>query len=345
MDQIQARLESMIVHFTGNKALEQELIISKEPIPFDDSLQEKIENYFLSRFAFAYDQFRFKSESEDSVNQVYEWVKEIFEDSEALIGRSADLAHHLYNCALHPRIKSGELFVALFNNYPYEGREVNALGIFKSENKGNFFQIENNKENLSLKSTEGIDLNKFDKGCLVLNTDAADGYLVRLIDYQGRGEDAKYWRDDFLGLQQKNTSFSKTTSLLSETKRFVVDHLEQDFEVSKADQIDLLNRSVNYFKTHDHFDRKEFEQDVFKDPEVIRSYRQFNKEHELITNEPDASFEISAAAVKKQARVFKSVLKLDKNFHIYIHGNRNLIEQGRESDGRKFYKIYFESES
>ena len=49
-------------------------------------------------------------------------------------------------------------------------------------------------------------------------------------------------------------------------------------------------------------------------------------------------------AVKKQARVFKSVLKLDKNFHIYIHGNRELIEQGVEKDGRKFYKLYFESE-
>jgi hypothetical protein len=49
--------------------------------------------------------------------------------------------------------------------------------------------------------------------------------------------------------------------------------------------------------------------------------------------------------VKKQARVFKSVLKLDKNFHIYIHGNRELIEQGVEKDGRKFYKIYFEKEA
>jgi hypothetical protein len=50
-------------------------------------------------------------------------------------------------------------------------------------------------------------------------------------------------------------------------------------------------------------------------------------------------------AVKKQERIFKSVLKLDKNFHIYIHGDRELIEQGMDADGRKFYKIYFEEES
>ena len=49
-------------------------------------------------------------------------------------------------------------------------------------------------------------------------------------------------------------------------------------------------------------------------------------------------------AVKKQARVFKSVLKLDKNFHIYIHGNRDLIEQGTDERGRKYYNIYYEEE-
>ena len=57
------------------------------------------------------------------------------------------------------------------------------------------------------------------------------------------------------------------------------------------------------------------------------------------------SFEISTQAVNKQARIFKSVLKLDKNFHIYIHGNRELIEQGIDENGRKYYKIYYEREA
>ena len=79
---------------------------------------------------------------------------------------------------------------------------------------------------------------------------------------------------------------------------------------------------------------------------MIKSFQNFDEiyreENEI---ELDDNFDISAQAVKKQARVFKSVLKLDKNFHIYIHGNRELIEQGVEKDGRKFYKIYFEEES
>ena len=58
---------------------------------------------------------------------------------------------------------------------------------------------------------------------------------------------------------------------------------------------------------------------------------------------PD-TFNISPEAVKKQVKSFKSVLKLDKNFHIYIHGNKDLIEKGIDENGKKFYKIYYDKE-
>ena len=60
---------------------------------------------------------------------------------------------------------------------------------------------------------------------------------------------------------------------------------------------------------------------------------------------PD-SFDISGAAVKKQARTYKSVLKLDKNFHIYIHGNKDVIEKGfDENKAMNYYKVYFKEEA
>jgi hypothetical protein len=108
----------------------------------------------------------------------------------------------------------------------------------------------------------------------------------------------------------------------------------------------LLNRSVEHFRKNENFDKNSFEQEVFQNNEVIKSFQNFDskyrKENEInIAND----FLISSQAVKKQARVFKSVLKLDKNFHIYIHGNNELIKQGVDSDGRKYYKIYSETES
>jgi hypothetical protein len=123
-------------------------------------------------------------------------------------------------------------------------------------------------------------------------------------------------------------------------KDFVAEKLPEDFEVSKADQIDILNRSMNYFKTHEVFDKPEFEQEVLQQPELIESFRGFDS-----TDIPmDMTFEIAPDAVKKQSKIFKSVLKLDKNFHIYIHGDRSMIENGEEG-GKKYYKIFYEKES
>ena len=56
------------------------------------------------------------------------------------------------------------------------------------------------------------------------------------------------------------------------------------------------------------------------------------------------NFTISDSAVIKQSRVLKSVIKLDKNFDIHVHGNSNLIEQGSDNKG-KYYKIYYQKES
>ena len=85
---------------------------------------------------------------------------------------------------------------------------------------------------------------------------------------------------------------------------------------------------------------------MFQDKGIISSFHTFDEnyrnDHDITLSD---SFDISPLAVKKQERIFKSVLKLDKNFHIYIHGDRELIEQGVDDDGRKFYKIYFEEEA
>jgi hypothetical protein len=130
------------------------------------------------------------------------------------------------------------------------------------------------------------------------------------------------------------------------TKYYIAKELPEEFEINKTEQIDLLNRSAEYFKTHDKFDKADYEKEVFKDSKMIKSFRKFDESYR---NENDIdyedSFEISTSAVKEGIKSFKSVLKLDKNFHIYIHGDVELIKQGVEKDGRKFYKIYYEREA
>ena len=126
------------------------------------------------------------------------------------------------------------------------------------------------------------------------------------------------------------------------TKSFITESLPEQFEIEKADQIDLLNRSANYFKNKEEFTMQEFEHEVLQDKQVIDAFQSYDKGELFGINR---GFEISQQAVKRQAKIFKSVLKLDRNFHVYIHGNRELIERGEDETGRKFYKLYYKEES
>jgi hypothetical protein len=86
---------------------------------------------------------------------------------------------------------------------------------------------------------------------------------------------------------------------------------------------------------------------VLHHDDLIQSFRKYDEQYrENNALDPVNEFDISPQAVKKQARVFKSVIKLDKNFHIYIHGDRELIELGYDERLQKqFYKIYFDLET
>jgi len=223
---------------------------------------------------------------------------------------------------------------------------MEAIGIFKSEKNVPFLKMKGQKSRFVIDHDFGFEIDRIDKGCLIFKTQKIHGYRILIIDNASRAEEAKYWKDDFLKVKPIANEFHQTNQFLSITKDFVTKKLPEDFEVSKTDKIDLLNRSVDYFKTRDSFDKKEFEKEVLQDTGIIKAFRNFDQNFRAQNNiELDDAFDISLPAVKKQARVFKSVLKLDKNFHIYIHGNRELIEQGVEKDGRKFYKIYFEKET
>ena len=91
----------------------------------------------------------------------------------------------------------------------------------------------------------------------------------------------------------------------------------------------------------------EFAEEVLQQPEVVESFNnyrnQYAEKHEVDLND---QFDISNNAVKKQARFFKSVIKLDKNFHVYVHGNRDFIDRGYdEVRGMYYYQLFFNEEN
>ncbi len=344
LDTPYGKMDKLIVHYVGNKNNGDGVQLSAAETGF-----EKIEEYFtaLMNSSFNLEElYSFHFQPRVELNPVYQFIKEIFADKETFAEQSQNCARLLYDKSNHPKIKGGELQVVYLRNCLINDKTVDAVAFFKSENKETFLKVIASKQGLGLETEQGIGIKKLDKGCIVFNTNEKEGYRVAVVDNTNRNEEAQYWKDEFLAVEPVANEFHQTNEFLGIAKNFVTKQLDEDFEVSKADKIDYLNRSVEYFKTHESFDKEDFERKVFQEPGVINSFRKFDSgfRQENDIDLPD-NFDISAKAVKKQARVFKSVLKLDKNFHIYIHGNRELIEQGVEPDGRKFYKIYFNEEN
>lgn len=345
IDMLNASIATFTLHRVNSKLLGEGMQFSKSVTNIDNDLIVVLTNYFLSPFK-SNEYFNFHHESDLVLNEVYVYASKIFENQETLYEQSVNLAKHLYEQSTHPKVKGGEFYTVYFKDCIIDGITCDAVGLFKSENKDTFLKVFPSGNGFEIESEKGVNINKLDKGCLIFNIEKENGYVVAVVDSVSRGAEAQYWVDDFLHVRPRKDEYHQTQNLLTLCKNFIVKELPQQFEISKADQVDYLNKSVQFFKERDNFEIQDFANQVMGQPEVIDSFnrfrQQFQQEQELEI--PD-QFAISESAVKRQARSIKSVIKLDKNFHIYVHGNRELIEQGVDENGRKFYKIYYMDES
>ena len=83
-------------------------------------------------------------------------------------------------------------------------------------------------------------------------------------------------------------------------------------------------------------------------PELIDAFKDYRKnyiEENHLDSKENNNFEISQTAVKKNQKFMRSILKLDKNFHIYVHSRHDYIQKGFDEDmGMHFYKLFFSKE-
>ena len=344
---IAASLDRLAVHYTGNKQNGGALLLSKREQDLDQDLRVRLAEALLGRFGQCHERYAFGHSSSLEYNEVYNFARTLFNDSTTFYDQSVHIAKHLFEVSLHPKIKPGELYTAFFTGIEDGDQVLEAIGLFKAESRSFFADVLATDEDLALELKEGVELAKMDKGCLILNRGAATGFELLIVDSNGKGEEAQFWKDKFLGVLLQQNEYVQTQDFLTLTKNYVTQQMPGEFEVSKTEQIDILNRSMDYFKTHGSFDRSEFETEVLHHEELIHSFRKFDQEHRRQHElDPLEEFDISRDAVKRQARVFKSVIKLDRNFHIYVHGNRELIEKGFDEALQKhYYKIYFDHET
>lgn len=344
IDILKCNLEVATTHYVGNKNEAENILISSSFLNTENKkLRIVLLKYFLSSFS-SDEYFQLYHDSGIEYNVVYGAVSQIFDNPEMLYEQSVNLAKYLYEQSTHPKIKGGEFYSVYFKDCIIDGDTVDAVGLFKSENKDTFLKVLREGGNFNLESEQGINIKKLDKGCLIFNKERKNGYVVAVVDNTNKGIEAQYWIDDFLHVRQRNNEYANTKNLMTMAKNFVTKELPKEFEVSKAAQIDLLNKSLQFLKNKESFDIEDFTHEVIKRPEVIESFRNFKQnyesENDIVINN---SFSISSNALKKQQRSYKRVIRLDQKIQIIINGNQQNVEQGQDKKG-KFYKVYYDNE-
>lgn len=342
---IESELVSLSIHHIGNKTEEEGIEHSPESlVNLDDNLEQILLSYFLGHYKEPeFHQFTYKG-GDVVLNPIFNIANNIFNDPDCLHEQSIHIAKHLYQNSNHPFIKEGDIMVSYIHNVLVDDEMVDAITIVKTESKDSFLQLQTTNDSFDILPKLGINVKKIDKACVIFSTESEEGYKLCVID-KTNGKEAKFWTDNFLYIKPRPDAYHQTKTQINLTKAFIKERLQPLHEIDKTEEADILNRSHKFFKNNEAFSAENYEEKVFKEEQTIAEFQAFKDDfQEERRIEVKDEFPISQQAVKKQSRIFKSILKLDKNFHIYIHGNREMIQKGTDDEGRKYYQVFYEEE-
>lgn len=310
----------------------------------DESLATTLQGYFLGSFRGS-DFYSFGPDDELDQHPLYNRCAELF-DNGNLHGFAQSVAQHLHSVSHSQTIKDGELFVAFIRDCVVEGEMLNAIGLFKSESKDPFLKVHRQPDGtLDVSYELGITPKRLDKGCIVFDTEREFGLKLCVVDNTNRDQ-AHFWADDFLQAMRRDTDFYQTKATMSLYRDFVQEVITPANDHPKIEQAQMLSKARDYFTNNETFEQDDFEATVLQSDDKIEAFREYKQQFETeMGYEIPQGFTISADAAKQTGRTFKSCIKLDKNFHIYIHGKQERVEKGYdENRGLNYYKLYFENE-
>jgi len=339
----QARITELAIHHAGNPALEDETVVYDHLVSVDASLEKVLLRYI---FQMVQSPEIYQLNRDMGSHETHEIVDSLLAGESGFIDATQRLTQFLSRHSNHPKIKSGELLVARIDQVMIDDEMVSAMAMIKMESQRDFMQIDHRRGSTSLQLLYGFDPRTIDKGCVVLGTEKEDGYMVYAQDKSSRGTEAKFWMQDFLGIQRRSDTYYRTEGIIDATRQFVHSHLKPTYDMDKTDEAHIMDRSRRYLESRHQYDADTYAADVFETTEIAEQFQEYRDDYEQEMEVPvKEAFAIHPAAVKRSAKYFRSVIKLDRNFHVYVHGDRNQIQKGTDETGRKFYKLYFDQES
>ncbi len=284
-------------------------------------------------------QYEFFHETNIELNEVYTYVKSIFEQEDRFLEQSKNIATHLHSASQHPNIKSGELFIGLFKNCLWNTTEAKkVIAIVKIDEKEIFLDVKNEQNKMIVNGIDGINVKKINNMAVIVDmgADKAPAVFIKTK----RKEDVVYWQEHFLKVKVADEYYHKTNLALTECKKLI---LKED-SYSNTEKLGYLNKTLDYFRNEEEFQVNDYIETVFEAVEPVQ------KDVIVNTVKPYETV-ISESAIEKAEKGYKRKIKLDSNIEIQVNLPNidhmdELIEVGYdEATNRKYYKIYFEEEN
>ena len=343
-----ASISKLILHKVGNKFNDTKTKFSETCIDFDEATYELMLPYLLKPFTTVGETYRFHHHADIKLNEIHSYSHQIFEDASEFIPVSKHIVNHLFEQSNSAQIKTGDVLICYFENIQFEDVFTDAVGIFKIENKAEFFQTYLEGNSYDILVQKGIQAKKVDKGCLILNTSDAEGNIVLSVD--NNSYDAQYWTKHFLNIAYPDDHNQHTKNYIELCREFSKEVLKPHF--GGQEQSSFLAKTVDFFKENEVVIMERFKEDVFEEDTHIELFEDYKKTFEsenkiVIRNQ----FDVSEIALKKQKQKIKTEIKLDTHIQIKLDvdapdASAEYLERGYDEDKKMhFYKVFFNAES
>ena len=345
-------IESLYIHKVGNKSRYEGVFLAKEETELTDELRPLIKEFMLKPFRSKEENyFKFSHEVDVEYNEMYSWAKNFFSPpamTADMMKQFTELvANRLYEQSSHPHIKSGEVYICHLKDMLIDEMRVDGIGIFKSEIKQDFLQFVKEDNKLEVILTQGVNLGKLDKGVIIFNTEAAEGYKILSVD-QNR-YDTKYWLDNFLGVVEFEDSKFHTKKYLKMSQDFAKDVVLPAED--KKESVMFVNEAFNYMASIDKFNEQDY-MNNFRNPDLVPEFQNYKTEKGPKYSIQDLStFDVDNTAVKESQKKWKSTIELDTNITIKLgfvntESADKFLEKGWDEERQMYYYLcYFNKET
>ncbi|WP_053971536.1 nucleoid-associated protein [Mangrovimonas sp. ST2L15] len=343
----QASISKLIIHKVGNKFNHTKNAFSEDIVRFDDASYDLMLPFLLRPFGSVVQSYRFNHHASIALNEINTYSSQIFEDDDHFVETSKHIVEHLFEQSNSAQIKTGDVLVVLFEGIEYNEITTNAVGIFKIENKVDFFQTYLENSSYDVVVQKGINSKKVDKGCLILNQSDAEGRIILSAD--NNNYDAQYWTKQFLNIKFADDANQHTQTYIELCRDFSEEVLKTSY--GNQEQSAFLAKTIDYFKEHESVDVEDFKDEVFfedKHKELFDNYKKsFESELDIVVRN---HFDVAEAVVKKEKRKLKTEIKLDTNIQIKLDidapdASEEYLERGYDEEKKMhYYKVYFNTE-